>query len=231
MKPTEFSKQKVKSIHQISLSLGIIVALSFLLVAFEWNSNYAKLKTYTQNGALIEVVEIDVTVRTPDPPKPKIEEIQVASPEEIIVKDEEVASVKLISTEDIPTVSEVVKNTAPELPARREEADETILDFADIAPFFTGGESALMAFLSQSIKYPVVDIEQGNQGRVICTFVVEKDGSITDINVVRSVSPTIDKEAIRVISAMPNWNPGVKDGKLVRVKFTLPIHFKLERTY
>lgn len=230
MKQNHFPNPKATAIQQISLGLGLIVALSFVLVAFEWSSASPAQKLYAQGAQPVEVIEIDLTVRAPEPPKPLIEEMPVMAPEEIVVKDEKVESPPLFNTEDSPVTAQVIHGSIPEPPrGRAEEADETIVVIADIAPYFSGGENALMAFLRESVKYPEIDIEQGNQGRVVCTFVVEKDGSISDIKVLRGVSPSLDKEALRVISSMPDWNPGIKDGKLVRVKFTLPIYFKLKR--
>ena len=95
-------------------------------------------------------------------------------------------------------------------------------------PEFPGGTQAMMKYLAENIKYPMIAQENGIQGRVICQFVVNKDGSIVDINVVRSVDPSLDKEAIRVIKSMPKWKPGMQRGKAVRVKFTLPVVFRLQ---
>ena len=91
-----------------------------------------------------------------------------------------------------------------------------------------GGQSGLMKYLSLAIKYPLVAEENGIQGRVICTFIVETDGSITNVKVVKSVNPALDKEAVRVISSMPKWNPGTQKGKTVRVKYTVPVTFSLK---
>jgi protein TonB len=95
-------------------------------------------------------------------------------------------------------------------------------------PEFPGGTQALMKYLGESIKYPVIAQENGIQGRVICQFVVNKDGSIVDIEVVRSVDPSLDKEAVRVIKSMPKWTAGRQRGKPVRVKYTLPVNFRLQ---
>ena len=90
------------------------------------------------------------------------------------------------------------------------------------------GEEGLIAYLNRNIKYPLIAEENGIQGRVVCTFVVERDGSITDIQVIKSVDPSLDKEAKRVIGSMPKWNPGIQKGVPVRVKFTLPVTFRLQ---
>ena len=95
-------------------------------------------------------------------------------------------------------------------------------------PSYTGGMGALMQYLCNNVKYPVEAENQGIQGRVICTFVVEKDGSITNVKVSKSVDPSLDAEAVRVLSAMPRWIPGKQDGKPVQVNYTLPVTFRLQ---
>ena len=95
-------------------------------------------------------------------------------------------------------------------------------------PQYPGGPAALFSFLANNIKYPVVAEENGVQGRVIASFTVEKDGSLTDIKIVKSVAPSLDKEAQRVIRAMPRWIPGKVNGSPVRVKYTVPLTFRLQ---
>ncbi|UKK55074.1 energy transducer TonB [Prevotella sp. E2-28] len=85
-----------------------------------------------------------------------------------------------------------------------------------------------MEYLNKAIKYPPVAEENGIQGRVITTFVVERDGSITDVKVLKSVDPSLDREAVRVVRSMPRWIPGKQKGSPVRVKFTLPVTFRLQ---
>ncbi len=97
-------------------------------------------------------------------------------------------------------------------------------------PEFPGGMNALMQYLLRSIRYPAICQQQGIQGRVVVQFVVDADGSITDIQVVKRVNPHLDKEAVRVVSAMPKWIPGMQNGENVRTKFTLPVSFKLGKT-
>ena len=104
---------------------------------------------------------------------------------------------------------------------------EGVFDVVEQMPQYPGGAPELMKFLSTSIKYPEAAEKAGTQGRVIATFVVEKDGSISGTKIVRSVSPELDTEALRVINAMPKWTPGMQSGKAVRVKYTIPISFRL----
>lgn len=115
---------------------------------------------------------------------------------------------------------------SPEPPKHVE--DNKIFEVVEQNPTFPGGTAALMSWLSQNIKYPVIAAENGVKGRVIVQFVVEKDGSITDVVVVKSVDPSLDKEATRVIKNMPHWIPGRQNGSPVRVRFTVPVSFKLQ---
>lgn len=213
--------------NNLFFAMGMIVAISALLVAFEWSSSRPTPRTYSSEVLVPEELDIDLTRRTPEPPKPRIEAPEVVVPDEIVAVDDPVEHQQIFSTEDQPEPPRVI----PAAPVSRsvEEPMESPLDFAEVSPDFIGGQAALMKFLGENMRYPQVDLEMGNEGRVICTFVVERDGSITDIKVVRGVSPGIDREAIRVISEMPNWKPGFQNGRTVRVKFTLPVHFKITR--
>ena len=124
---------------------------------------------------------------------------------------------------DIADLKTITVQAPPE-----EVKEEKIFDVVEQMPDFPGGMSALMQYLSKNIKYPVVAEENGIQGRVIVTFVVEKNGSITDVQVVKSVDPSLDKEAVRVVKSMPNWIPGKQNGQSVNVKYTVPVMFKLQ---
>ena len=104
----------------------------------------------------------------------------------------------------------------------------TALKVAEVMPKFPGGIPGLMQYLARNIKYPTIAQENGTQGRVIIQFVVERDGSITDVRVARGVDPYLDKEAVRVVKSMPKWLPGKQNGKAVHVKFTVPVMFRLQ---
>ena len=123
---------------------------------------------------------------------------------------------------------EVLKAQQVVVDEKPAEEETKIFDVVEQMPTFPGGDAALMKYLSDHIKYPVVAEENGIQGRVICTFVVERDGSITDVKVMKSVDPSLDKEAIRVLKGMPHWIPGKQNGSAVRVKFTVPVTFRLQ---
>ena len=110
-----------------------------------------------------------------------------------------------------------------------EEDEQVVFVVVETMPEFPGGTQALFKYLSENVKYPVIAQENGIQGRVICQFTVNKDGSIVDVEVVRSGGDaSLDKEAVRVIKSMPKWSPGKQRGKAVRVKYTVPVNFKLQ---
>lgn len=113
-------------------------------------------------------------------------------------------------------------------PEPPKEVENKVFDVVEEQPSFPGGQGALMQWLRDNIKYPVIAAENGIEGRVIVQFVVSKSGSISNVNVVRGVDPSLDKEAVRVVSNMPNWTPGKQNGTTVNVRYTLPVTFKLQ---
>ena len=124
---------------------------------------------------------------------------------------------------------EIQEQEASKITRDEYEEDDVVFIVVESMPEFPGGQPALFQYLSENVKYPVLAQENGIQGRVICQFVVNRDGSISNVEVVRSGGdPSLDKEAIRVIKSMPRWKPGKQRGKTVRVKYTVPVNFKLQ---
>ena len=124
--------------------------------------------------------------------------------------------------------SEIAVAAPPPPPAPKPEVATKVFDVVEEMPSFPGGSAALISYLSSNTKYPVVAQENGVQGRVIVSFVVERDGSISDVKVARSVDPSLDREAQRVVKSMPKWKPGKQNGSAVRVKYTVPVVFRLQ---
>ncbi len=124
--------------------------------------------------------------------------------------------------------SEIAVAAPPPPPAPKPEVATKVFDVVEEMPSFPGGNGALMSYLNGNTKYPVVAQENGVQGRVIVSFVVERDGSISDVRVARSVDPSLDREAQRVVKSMPRWTPGKQNGSAVRVKYTVPVVFRLQ---
>lgn len=124
----------------------------------------------------------------------------------------------------------VVETVAPSPENEKKDSVDEVFTVVEHQPEFPGGKEALMKYLADNLKYPVDAQQKGLDGRVICNFVVEKDGSISDVEVVRGAAPSLDKEAVRAIETMPKWNPGKQNGQVVRVRYTLPVIFKLNGT-
>ena len=118
----------------------------------------------------------------------------------------------------------VVKTTKA---TKKTSANDKVYEVCEQMPTFPGGDAALMKYLSENVKYPALAIKAQEQGRVVVSFTVEKDGTISDVKVARSVTPSLDAEAVRVVKAMPKWTPGKQGGQLVRVRYNVPVSFKL----
>lgn len=210
----------------IYVLMGFVFVLSVCYVAFEWTKEVTKYEVADTDFLFEEEVEIQQTSQqetTPPPPPPAVQEVEVLN---VVEDDVETESIE-INTEDEKDV-EVVIAPPVEAPVEEEE-EEVVFVVVETMPEFPGGQQALFKYLSENVRYPVIAQENGIQGRVICQFVVNKDGAIVDVEVVRSGGdPSLDKEAIRVIKSMPKWNPGKQRGKAVRVKYTVPVNFRLQ---
>ena len=126
------------------------------------------------------------------------------------------------------TVLKAVEEIATPEPPKQEAEQNKLFDVVEQQPQYPGGMGALNHWLGSNIKYPVMAAENGIEGRVVVQFVVERDGSVSGAHVVRGVDPSLDKEATRVVSAMPKWIPGKQNGSAVRVKYTVPVTFRLQ---
>ena len=155
------------------------------------------------------------------------EEDELKTQDEIMDSKVAVGFANVIGNDENGEVLKAKEVIATE-PVKPKEEENKVFDVVEQMPSYPGGNGALMQYLSKNIKYPVVAEENGIQGRVICTFVVERDGSVTDVRVAKSVDPSLDKEAVRVVSSMPKWIPGKQNGSAVRVKYTLPVTFRLQ---
>ncbi|MBQ6724346.1 MAG: energy transducer TonB [Paludibacteraceae bacterium] len=210
----------------IYLLMGLVFVLSLVYVALEWTEREVT-KYEVQDTEFLFEDELDIQQTTqetpPPPPPPAVQEVEVLN---VVEDNVETESIEVNSEDD--ETEEVVIAAPVEAPVEEEE-EEVVFVVVESMPEFPGGQQALFKYLSENVKYPMIAQENGIQGRVICQFVVNKDGSIVDVEVVRSGGdPSLDKEAIRVIKSMPKWKPGKQRGKAVRVKYTVPVNFKLQ---
>ncbi|MBO5750202.1 MAG: TonB family protein [Bacteroidaceae bacterium] len=220
-----------------SLLIGYIITLATIFVAFEWTTREYKETEPVIYAASVpyeeEIIPITQPIFQTAAPPPPVEVPQVAEIIDIVENDEEIEEEEIQSTEDTqeaitgPTGPVVSGPVGPVMAA--EEGDEgEVFQVVEQMPEFPGGMDKLMEYLSKNIKYPSIAQENNIQGRVIVEFVVNKDGSIVEPKVMRSVDTSLDNEAMRVIKSMPKWNPGKQRGKAVRVRYTVPVLFRLQ---
>jgi len=207
--------------------MGLVAVFALLYVAFEWTQHEQKLDgDILDAGDIVleeEVIPITMPERKTVPPPPQA--VTQAEVLNIVEDDADIEETTIVSQEDQTEFVEI-SNDVP-IVVEEPEEEQQIFQVVENMPEFPGGTQALLQYLKKNIKYPTICQEQGIQGRVVVQFVVNKDGSIVDPEVIKPINPYLDKEALRVVSTMPKWKPGEQRGKPVRVKFTLPVQFKL----
>lgn len=244
----ENAKTSVRALIIASLLFILAIAMPTIINKIKGFIPKADVKVKMTEVVLTPPPAVDMTKPPPppptvEPPKPKVD--QVRFPPLVVKPDNEVPE------KDPPTVKELeVKDPGPKDQKGDPTADirideaignsdvkqkvveentNAIVSFAAVEklPEFPGGEAAFGKYLSNTIRYPPVAKENNTQGRVIVSFVVEKDGSLTDIKVLRDIGGGCGPEAIRVLQKSPHWKPGIQNGKAVRVAYTMPINFTL----
>ena len=232
------SKADLESGKTLGLLMGLVIGLAILFVGFEWGTQELNISANEAIADILAEEEIEITTQQedvpppPPPPPPEQQQQEVVAEVLTIVEDNvDVGQQMLMSTEDSQREAQVQTYVAPTVVATtiaEEEAENEIFTIVEEFPEFPGGNAALNSYLANSIKYPVIAQENGVQGRVTVQFVVNQDGSIVDVEILRGQDPSLDREAMRVVSAMPNWKPGMQRGKPVRVRFNVPVNFRLQ---
>ena len=252
---TQTGKRNFKAIITIAILAALCIILFYIKAGYDaYQAAHAKNENVTEISALNQPKKKEAKVER----KVQVEEkkevvkevkssIKFTAP--VIKKDADVKPEEEMKTQDqimqtntaigaldvkgnsdqgeILKVTQRVE-TEPVKAEPKPEVENKVFDVVEQMPSFPGGPSALMQYLSSNIKYPVVAQENGVQGRVVVSFVVERDGSITDMQVARSVDPSLDREAQRVVRNMPRWIPGKQNGQAVRVKYNVPVAFRLQ---
>ncbi len=201
--------------------LGFVLVLSLVYITLEWSQSVKLFTGIDYESEFIEEIEIPNTIEN-EPPPPVAPPLPMVFEKIDIVPDNAKTKEIIFTSEETKNPVSFIGNPVPI--SEPEVEPEVPFVNAEVMPSFPGN---VFKFLSENVNYPIIAIETGIQGKVICQFTVNKDGSIVDIDVVRGVHPSLDKEAVRVIKSMPKWSPGKQRGKAVRVKYTLPVHFKL----
>lgn len=236
--------------HNIAVVLVIVIALvGFSLPTLIKMATPKQKEVMTEVTTLSQLEEPEVKqeemkrVEPVAPPPPALKSsIKFTAP--VIKKDEEVrdedeikSQTELTQTKVAISIADVKGNDEAngkdiadlkQVVTQAPVAEEKVFDMVEQMPTFPGGQAELMKYISTHMKYPVVAQENGVQGRVICQFVVGRDGKVRDVTVLKTLDPYCDKEAVRVILSMPNWIPGKQNGQAVAVKYTVPIVFRLQ---
>ncbi|GHU63669.1 protein TonB [Bacteroidia bacterium] len=217
--------------------LGFTVVFSFFFVLMEWKSSDFESdnlnllqpvfieQEYSENISVPEIHEEEKSL-PPEEPSPKI----VFEDYDVVEKVDETAIQEKIDDEQqqVPTEKEeIVEKEKKKHPDTIHSESDEVYTSTDVMPQFPGGYVALIRYIYEHIKYPSAALKQKIQGRVWCSFIVNKDGSVSNISLEEGVYIFLDEEAIRVLATMPNWSPALVDKKEVRMKIYLPIVFKL----
>jgi protein TonB len=223
-------KADLENKKNVYFMIGLVFSLGIMLVAFEWTAKPEKADSLGSVGAIKVEDEIIPITREqeikppPPPPPPKVIEVLNIVDDDVKIDDE-------LRIEDSEADDKTLINVAPVISAPKAEEEEEsaqVFFIVEDMPEFPGGEMALRAYIANAIKYPVIAQENGIQGKVYVTFVVGRDGKVTNATIARGVDPSIDKEALRVVNSLPTWKPGKQRGKPVNVSYTVPINFVLQ---
>ena len=220
MEPKKNPKADLEKFKGVFHRVGMVIAL--LLVYFVINLKFYDVQAAQLGELMIDEEEEDIIPiteqNTPPPPPPP----PPAAPEiiEIVEDDEEVEDIEIDTEIDVDEVVEVFEE-------EEEIVEDEVFTIVESMPQFPGGNKKMFEYLSKSIKFPPAAKANGIQGKVYVNFTVGKDGKIRDIKILRGVHDLLDKEAIRVVKAMPKWKAGKQRGKPVSVSYNLPINFQL----
>jgi len=220
-------KADLENKKSVFMQIGLVVTLAVVLIAFEWTttdvnaSQFEMVEDLEAEEEIMPITRQEEVKPPPPPPPPKVADVlnivedDVELDEELDIEDTEMDDETEIDFSDLAMEEE-------------ESDDAPVFFIVEDMPEFPGGEAALRKYIAQSVKYPVIAQENGIQGRVYVSFVVNTKGKVTDVKIARGVDPNLDKEAIRVVNAMPAWKPGKQRGKAVKVSYTVPINFVLQ---
>ncbi|MDR0661090.1 MAG: energy transducer TonB [Prevotellaceae bacterium] len=231
METKKSKKADLERYRGVFVEIGLVFALAVLIVAFNWSSS-GETKAVLQEfvGEVEEEVDVPITEEVPPPPPEQIEVPMVSDEMLLVDNDMEIESTNLFSSEDDSRFALV---EVPYVEGKQVEEEEVfeediMYDVVQEKPLFMGGDANNFSkWVSGKVVYPTIAQENGVQGKVFLTFRIAADGSLTDIKVLRGVDPSLDKEAVRVVSSSPKWTPGRQHNKAVPVRYTFPVNFTL----
>ena len=210
------------------LEIGLVVIMAVALLAFEWRNYDQEQIEVVQRTAVDEVEEQVIQTQQEElPPPPPPEAPDVTTEVNIIEDDAESENEIDMSAFQRQEEANNIEITPVQIEQEEEEDEQVIFQVVENDPEFPGGVEAMYKYLGQNIKYPQLARENNITGRVYVSFVVEKDGSVSNVKVLRDIGGGCGQEAVRVVKSMPKWTPGKQRGKAVRVQYNLPVNFSL----
>ena len=221
-------KASLENKRALFIEIGLIVALAVVYIAFNWTSKDVQVSTLEAENQVVQEEEIiPITQETPPPP-PEAPKIPVLSDQIDIVDDEIEVDNDFLSLEDSDDMGVEIMDYVENVQEEVVEEEAIPFQLVEEKPSFMGGDAnQFSAWVNKRLVYPEIAKENGGQGRVTLQFTVEKDGSVTKVKVLRGVDPSLDKEAVRVVSMSPKWKPGKQRDRAVPVTYTFPVYFQL----
>ena len=221
-------KASLENKRALFIEIGLIVALAVVYIAFNWTSKDVQVSTLEAENQVVQEEEIiPITQETPPPP-PEAPKIPVLSDQIDIVDDEIEVNNDFLSLEDSDDMGVEIMDYVENVQEEVVEEEAIPFQLVEEKPSFMGGDAnQFSAWVNKRLVYPEIAKENGVQGRVTLQFTVEKDGSVTKVKVLRGVDPSLDKEAVRVVSMSPKWKPGKQRDRAVPVTYTFPVYFQL----
>ena len=221
-------KANLENKKLLFIEIGLIISLAITYLAFEWKSSETNVSTLEAEAEVVLEEEIIPITQEAPPPPPAAPKIPVLSDQIDIVDDEiEVDDDMFMNLEDDASLGVEIMDYVE---VEEEVVEEEAIPFqlVEEKPSFQGGDANQFSkWVNQRLVYPEIAKENGVQGRVTLQFTVEKDGSVTKVKVLRGVDPSLDKEAVRVVSTSPKWKPGKQRDRAVPVTYTFPVIFQL----
>ncbi|HOO43203.1 MAG TPA: energy transducer TonB [Bacteroidales bacterium] len=229
MKTKKSPKADLENKKVLFVEIGLIVALAIILGAFEYKTYERDVSMITAEiQQVIEEEQIPITMETPPPP-PEAPKTPVLSDAIEIVDDDIIIEEDIfIETEDDESFAVEIRDYIDYEEEEAVEEEEIPLAIVEEKPSFMGGdENTFTKWVLERIVYPEVAKENGIQGRVVLSFIVDADGYVKNVTVLRGIDPSIDKEAVRVVSSSPKWTPGRQRDRNVKVRYNFPLNFQL----
>ena len=223
-------KANLENKKLLFLEVGLILALAAVFVAFEWQTEEQQIIELEDTTQVIEVEEVIATQTETPPPPPSAPKMPVLSDQIDIVDDEIVVDDNMfLNLEDDVNMGVEIMDYVENVEEEVIEEEPPFL-VAETMPSFQGGDlNAFRNWVQSKVRYPAIAQENGISGRVVLTFVIEKDGRLTNIQVLQTPDRSLSEEAVRVLQQSPKWSPGKQRNQPVRVKYTLPVDFRIQQ--